>query len=275
MRIDAHHHFWNYSAAEYGWIPDAKPNLRRDYGPADLQRELTMTGIDGVVSVQARQTIEETRWLLELAGAHPFVRAVVGWVPLISASAADDLDRFAKHPKLRAVRHVLQDEPDEYMARDDFNRGISMLAGRGLVYDILIFERQLRSAIALVDRHPNQQFVLDHLAKPRIKDHVLDPWRENLLELSRRQNVTCKLSGIITEADHAAWSPADLKPYVETALEAFGPSRLMFGTDWPVCLLAGSYERWHVTVAELTAQLSVDEQAWLMGRSAIRAYNLK
>ena len=275
MRIDAHHHFWNYTPAEYGWIPQAEPNLRRDFGPDDLQRELAITGIDGVVTVQARQTVEETRWLLELADAHSFIRAVVGWVPLTSARVADDLDRFANRPKLRAVRHVLQDEPSEYMARDDFNRGISMLAGRGLVYDILIFERQLRAAIALVDRHPNQIFVLDHLAKPRIREHILHPWRDQMFELSRRQNVYCKLSGIITEADHATWQPADLKPYVDTALESFGPSRLMFGTDWPVCLLAGSYERWHTTVSELTARLSVDEQAWLMGRTAIRAYNLK
>jgi L-fuconolactonase len=275
MRIDAHHHFWNYTPAEYGWIPQAEPNLRRDFGPADLQRELAITGIDGVVTVQARQTVEETRWLLELADAHAFIRGVVGWVPLISAHVADDLNSLVNRPKLRAVRHVLQDEPDSYLARDDFNRGISMLAGRGLVYDILIFERQLRAAIALVDRHPNQIFVLDHLAKPRIREHILQPWRDQMFELSRRQNVYCKLSGLITEADHAIWQPADLKPYVETALEAFGPSRLMFGTDWPVCLLAGSYERWHPTVSELTARLSVDEQAWLMGRTAIRAYNLK
>jgi len=275
MRIDAHHHFWNYNAAEYGWIPESLPNLCRDFGPIDLQRELAITGIDGVVTVQARQTVEETRWLLELADTHDFIRAVVGWAPLISESLANDLDRFGKHPKLRAVRHVLQDEHDEYMARNDFNRGLSMLVGRGIVYDILIFERQLRAAIALVDRHPNQVFVLDHLAKPRIRDQVLQPWRDNLFELSRRPNVYCKLSGIITEADHATWSAADLKPYVDAALEAFGPSRLMFGTDWPVCLLAGSYERWHMTVSELTARLSVDEQAWLMGRTAILAYNLK
>lgn len=275
MKIDAHHHFWNYNAAEYGWIPNAEPNLRRNFGPVDLQRELAITGIDGVVSVQARQTIEETRWLLELADTNSFIRAVVGWVPLVSGKVADDLDRFGGHPKLRAVRHVLQDEPDAYMARDDFNRGLSLLAARHLVYDILIFERQLPAAIQLVDRHPNQIFVLDHLAKPRIREHILQPWRDLLFEMSRRPNVFCKLSGIITEADHSTWSPADLKAYVDTALEAFGPSRLMFGTDWPVCLLAGSYERWHTTVAELTARLSVDEQAWLMGRTAVRAYDLK
>jgi len=211
MVIDSHHHFWEYSPAEYGWISDSMAILKRDFLPADLAGETAEMGIDGVVSVQARQTVGETQWLLDLADQNAFIKGVVGWLPLVSANVKSDLARFASRPKLKAVRHVLQDEPgDNYMLRDDFDRGIGMLKEFGLRYDILIFERHLTQSIKLVDRHPELTFILDHIAKPRIRENVLSPWRENMRELARRPNVYCKLSGMATEADHKAWSPGQL-----------------------------------------------------------------
>ena len=276
MLIDAHHHFWKYDPAQYSWIDDAKARLRCDFLPQHLAAEIAAAGIDGVVSVQARQTIEETRWLLELAERNDFIRGVVGWVPLISRRLADELGLLAEHAKLKAVRHVLQDEPDpDYMLRADFDNGISNLADFGLAYDILIFERHLPQAIRLVDRHPAQVFVLDHIAKPRIGEGILSPWRENMRELARRANVYCKISGMATEADWQHWSSAQLRPYCDVVLEAFGPRRLMFGSDWPVCLLACDYRRWKDVVREFIASLSAAEQACIMGQTAIEAYRLK
>ena len=275
MVIDANHHFWDYSANEYGWISEEMKVLRRDFGPADLRREIDAAGVDGVVSVQARQTTEETRWLLELAAANDFIRGVVGWVPLVSPDVGRDLERFAAGPKFKAVRHVLQDEPDDdYALRDDFNRGVAELKRFNLRYDVLIFERHLPQAIKLVDRHPEQVFVLDHVAKPRIKSGEIDAWRRNLKELARRGNVYCKASGMATEADRKGWTPAQLRPYFDAALDAFGPRRLMFGSDWPVCLLATDYRRWVKTVRDLAAGLTEAERADLFGGTAARAYGL-
>jgi len=274
MRIDAHHHFWKYNPAEYGWIGDNMAVLRRDFLPPDLKSEISNAGIDGVVSVQARQTIAETAWLLELADQNDFIRGVVGWVPLVSSRIRADLEH-ANRPKLKAVRHVLQDEPDDdFMLRDDFNRGVEALNGFGLRYDILIFERHLPQTIRFVNRHPQQTFILDHIAKPKIKLAEKSPWRENIRELSRRPNVYCKISGMVTEADWKQWTPLQLRPYLDVVLEAFGPARLMFGTDWPVCLVACDYPRWHQVVSDFTAPLSKSEQAQIMGKTAIKAYGL-
>jgi L-fuconolactonase len=250
--------------------------LRRDYLPEDLRREATAVGIDGVVSVQARQTLAETDWLLELAEQNAdFIRGIVGWVPLVSETVARDLSRYAGRSKLKAVRHVLQDEPDDdYMLRDDFNRGVALLKDFGLRYDILIFERHLPQAIRLVDRHPTQTFILDHIAKPRVRDGVISPWRENLKELARRPNVYCKLSGVVTEADHRNWTPQQLRPYMDVAMEAFGSRRLMFGSDWPVCLLACGYRRWHQIAREFVSKLTPDEQDRIFELTAIEAYGL-
>lgn len=276
MIIDAHHHFWRYDPREYGWISDRMPILRRDFLPADLLAETRAVGVDGVISVQARQTLAETDWLLDLADANPFIRAVVGWVPLASPTVAADLERLAARAKLKAVRHVLQDEPDNrHCLRDDFNRGIAELKRFDLVYDILIFERQLGPAIELVDRHPQQRFVLDHIAKPAIAAGAsIDGWRANLRELARRPNVYCKLSGVATEADWRTWNEAQLRPYADAALDAFGPRRLMFGSDWPVCLVATGYQRWFDFVSTVVGQLSTAERVRVMGHTAAEAYNL-
>jgi L-fuconolactonase len=274
MTIDAHHHFWRYNRADYGWIDDRMSRIRRDFLPAHLEQEIRAAEIDGVITVQARQTLDETRWLLELAGEHPWIRGIVGWVPLISPTVDADLDSFVPHPQFRGVRHVLQDEPDDYMQTAEFNRGINLLTPRGLAYDILITERQLPAAIAMVDRHPDQTFILDHLAKPRIAHGMRSPWREYLNELAGRDNVFCKLSGMVTEASYDAWTPAQLRPYVEVALEAFTPKRLMFGSDWPVCLVACEYARWTDLVRSFVASLTQAEQADIMGNTAQRAYGL-
>jgi L-fucono-1,5-lactonase len=275
MKIDAHHHFWKYNPAEFGWIDDSMKMIRRDFLPEHLRQEIAATGIDGVISVQARQTIDETQQLLEFAAQNDFIKGVVGWVELISPNVQKDLARFAANKKLKAVRHVVQGEPDNnFILRADFNRGISVLREFDLRYDILIFERHLPPTIKFVDRHPNQIFILDHIAKPKIKANEISPWRENLRELARRENVFCKISGMATEADFKNWTEAQLRVYFEVALEAFGARRLMFGSDWPVCLIACGYARWHSLVADWISKLSPDEQARIFGGTAIEAYKL-
>jgi L-fuconolactonase len=226
--------------------------------------------------VQARQTLEETTWLLDMAEQHGFLRGVVGWVPLTEPEVAQTIESLASRTKLKGVRHILHDEPDEnYMLRDDFNAGIDVLRSLDLAYDILVFERHLPQTLQFVDLHPNQVFVLDHIGKPRIGEHAVSPWRENIAELARRPNVFCKLSGLLTEAGWKSWTPEDLRPYFETVLEAFGPRRLMFGSDWPVLLLAGSYPQWTEVVMEMISGLSNSEQERVMGGTAIEAYRLK
>jgi L-fuconolactonase len=235
---------------------------------------LDQAGVDTTVAVQARQSLEETDWLLSLAEENDWIAGVVGWVPLVDADIEKILDQLSAYPKLKGVRHVLQGEPDAYMERADFNAGIALLRQFSLTYDVLVLERQLPTAIRFVDRHPDQVFVLDHVAKPLISAHELEPWRTNMLEIARRPNIACKLSGMATEADFDSWTEEDLKPYVETALEAFGPERLLFGSDWPVCTVASSYKRWADTVQALIAELSVDEQAMIFGSNAESLYQL-
>lgn len=274
-RIDAHHHLWKYIREEYPWMADNMDVIRRDFLPDDLQLVMREARIDGSVVVQARQKVEETAWLLDLAGRNDFMRGVVGWVPLVEPTVHRDLERFAVHPKLKAVRHVLHDEPDDfYMLRNDFSDGIAQLAGFGLAYDVVIFERHLPQTIQFVDRHPNQVFVVDHVAKPRIREHTMSPWREKIHELARRENVYCKLSGMVTEADWQNWTEDHLRPYWEVVLSAFGPQRLMFGSDWPVLIVASSYGRWVDVVRSLISTLSQAEQECIMGSTAIRAYRL-
>jgi L-fuconolactonase len=273
--IDAHHHLWKYSDAEYGWISPEMRVIRRDFLPADLEPILHHFGIEGSVAVQARQTLEETAWLLELAAKNAFLRGVVGWVPLIEGDeVARHLQRFAGQPKFRGVRHVVQDETDpRYILRADFNQGIRALLEFKLRYDVLIYERHLPAAIEFVDRHPKQVFILDHIAKPRIKEKILAPWDRNIRELAKRPNVYCKLSGMVTEAG-PNWTPQTLAPYIETVLGAFGPKRVMFGSDWPVMLLAADYERWYRTVSMAIARFSKAEQERIMGGTATEAYGL-
>ncbi len=273
--IDSHHHFWHYNPQEFGWIDEPMRVIRRDFLPEDLEKEIHAAGVEGVISVQARQSLEETHWLLELAAQHTFIRGVVGWVPLIDPQAPAILEKLTEAKKLRSVRHVLQGEADErYILRPDFNRGIAALRPLGLTYDILIFERHLPQTIEFVDRHPQQVFVLDHIAKPRIKENLLELWQKNIRELARRPHVYCKVSGLVTEADYAGWTKDQLQPYVDTVLEAFGPGRLMWGSDWPVCLVACDYGRWHRLVRQWIAELTPTEQQRILGETAREAYRL-
>ncbi|HEY4979096.1 MAG TPA: amidohydrolase family protein [Candidatus Acidoferrum sp.] len=275
-RIDAHHHLWRYAKEEYGWIGENMGVLARDFLPEDLERELAETGVDGTVAVQARQTTEETEWLLGLAEASPSIQGVVGWAAIASGEFAGVVERLSRSKKLKGLRHVVQDEPDqEFLLRPEFNAGIALLKHHGLVYDILIYERQLTAAIAFVDRHPRQKFVLDHMAKPRIRHHQLEPWQTNIRELARRENVYCKISGLVTEADWSNWSRADLRPYLDVVLDAFGPSRLMAGSDWPVCLLATTPQNWFCFVREFVRSLSSPEREAILGGVATEVYSLK
>ncbi len=273
--IDAHHHLWKYNERDYVWISDAMKSLRRDFEVPDLERVMRESGVQGTVAVQARQTIEETEWLLDIAEHHPFILGVVGWVPLDKEDAAPLLERFAQHPRLKAVRHVLHDEPDDfYMMRADFNRGVSMLRSYGLAYDILIFERHLPQTLQFVDRHPEQVFVVDHIAKPRIRDGLLSPWREQMEELAKRENVYCKVSGMVTEADWKTWTATNLRPYFDVVLSAFGPGRLMFGSDWPVLTVAAEYGAWVDTFRSFISELSPSEQDTICRRTAMIVYRL-
>ena len=274
MKIDAHHHFWHYNTQDYGWISDEMAVLRRDFLPADLKPELERAGIDRVVSVQARQCVEETEWLLKLAEENDFIAGVVGWLPIASPDFPALLEKFAANPKLRAIRHVVQDEPDDrFILGEAFNRGIDRLLSTHLVYDILIFERHLPYAIEFVKNHsPEQVFVLDHIAKPKIAAGEMQPWADNLRKLAAFPNVYCKLSGLVTEADIHNWTPDQLRPYVETVLDAFGTGRVMFGSDWPVCTCATNYSAWRNLVGEFISRLSENEQAQIMGGTALKAY---
>jgi L-fuconolactonase len=274
-KIDAHHHLWKYSAAEYPWISESMGSLQRDFLIQDLINVLEQSDITGVVTVQARQVLEETQWLLDLARTHDIIRGVVGWVALTDPEVDRHLEHVSTHSKLKSVRHVLHDEPDDlYMLREDFNHGINLLKDFDLRYDLLIFERHLPQTIQLVDLHPNQIFILDHIAKPRIREHIMSPWRENLTELARRENVFCKLSGLVTEATWQSWTEADLDPYLQVVLRAFGARRLMFGSDWPVMLLGSSYQRWVEAVRGAISRLSKFEQERILGNTAMEVYRL-
>jgi len=276
LRIDSHHHFWRYHKEDYGWIGDDMANLRRDFLPADLQREIAAAGVDKVISVQARQSLAETDWLLDLASRHDFITGVVGWLPLAAPELPSLLETYARHPKLKALRHVIQDEPDDhFILGEAFNAGVMQLLAYDLTYDILVFERHLPQVIAFVDRHPDQRFVLDHLAKPKIKNNEIEPWSKYLRQLAGRPNVWCKLSGMVTEADLQHWSKEQLKIYFDIALAAFGPERLLFGSDWPMCTAAVAYSDWVRLVESWLAPLTADEKKLIMGGNARKAYQLK
>lgn len=248
--------------------------IRRDFLPADLDPLLRAAGFEGCIAVQARHDVAETEWLLDLAGSHSFIRGVVGWVDLRAASVRDDLAALAQNRALRGVRHVVQDEPAGFMLREDFQRGIAALAEFDLAYDILIYARQLPETDALVAAFPGQRFVVDHIAKPDIRAGEIGAWRAAINRLARHDNVYCKLSGMVTEADWTSWTPADLEPFIHVVLDAFGPERLMIGSDWPVCTLAGTYVKvMAVAVAAMEALPSASADA-ILGGTAERFYRL-
>ena len=265
--IDTHQHYWLYDAAEYGWIDDSMAALRRDFLPADAKREMDAVEVAGCVAVQARQTLEETRWLLDLAAQYPFIRGVVGWIDL-QGDVDAQLDRFAADPKLVGLRHIVQGEADGFLERPAFLAGMARLEARRVPYDLLVYARQLPAAIAFASRFPAQRFVLDHLGKPDIRGGKYTDWRRHLFALAALPNVHCKLSGLVTEADWQQWTPGRLRPYLDAALEAFGPNRLMVGWDWPVCLVAGSYRDVIGLVRDVLSEYSTNERQRILGGTA-------
>lgn len=275
MRLDAHQHFWQYDPRQYGWIDDRMDVLRRDFLPDDLAPQLPAAAIDGTIAVQARQRIEETEYLLGLSDAHGFIKGVVGWVDLCAPDVDAQLTRV-RHHRLVGVRHVIQDEADDdFMLRPAFQRGIGRLRDHGLTFDLLLFPRHLSRAVRLAETFPHQPFVLDHLAKPRIREGRIVPWQQDLHELAANPNVTCKLSGLATEADWQRWRAEDIRPYLDIALDAFGADRLMIGSDWPVCTLAADYNAAMAVVIDYVQRLSADEQSAILGATAARVYGLQ
>jgi L-fuconolactonase len=274
MRVDAHHHLWRYDAGEYGWIDELLQALRRDFLPADLEREMRAAGVDAAVAVQARQTMEETRQLLELAKESRVIRGVVGWAAIAAEDFPAVVEELAEEPLLKGLRHVVQAEPKGFLDGAEFNRGIGAMRGTGLVYDLLVYAPQLEEATRFVDRHPEQVFVLDHMGKPAIARGGFAEWARDFRELARRENVVCKVSGMVTEADWERWTEEDLQRYFDVAVEAFGPSRLMVGSDWPVLTVACEYGRWWETVRRWTGRLSSEERAAIEGEVAARVYGL-
>ncbi|HUT28955.1 MAG TPA: amidohydrolase family protein [Sedimentisphaerales bacterium] len=275
MKIDTHQHFWKYNERDYGWMGAPMESLRRDRLPADLRPLLKKAGIDGTVAVQARQCVEETEFLLRLADENPFIKGVVGWVDLCSPQLHVQLESLCYHPKLRGVRHVLHDEPDDnFMLRDDFIHGMSRLRKYSLTYDLLLFAKHLPIACELVAKFPEQTFILDHISKPLIKDGRIEPWAGDIRRLASFRNVSCKISGMVTEADWRQWKPEDFTPYMDTVLEAFGADRLMVGSDWPVCTVAAEYEQVIGIAADYLTKLSPDEQAAVWAQNAKRIYQV-
>lgn len=276
MIVDSHQHFWQYGPERHGWINDDMSLLKRDFLPVHLKDEFDANGVSGCVSVQADQSEEETEFLLGLADKNPFVKGVVGWVDLRSGAVEERLTHFKGFPKLVGFRHVVQSEPDNnFMLREDFKRGLGLLRKYGFTYDILIYPTQMPAAEEIVRTFPDQKFVIDHVAKPYIKKGIVEPWAGAMRSIAKNENVYCKVSGMVTEADWENWQYDDFVPYLDVVMEAFGPDRIMFGSDWPVCLLAGSYDRVKAIVEKYIAGLSEAEKLRVMGGTAMEFYGIK
>jgi L-fuconolactonase len=280
MNIDSHQHFWRFDPARDTWITDEMAVLKRDFMPADLKPDLDANDMDACIAVQASQSDQETFFLLDLANRHVWIAGFVGWIDLCSGNVEERLWYLSQFEKLRGFRHIVQSEPDDrFMLRPDFLRGISCLAQFNFTYDILIYPRQLPTAIELVSRFPEQRFVLDHIAKPTIKSgHLASEdieWARHIKSLAAQPNVYCKLSGLITEAHWHRWRPEDFAPYLDTVFESFGAQRLMYGSDWPVCLLAGTYRQVIDLVADYVRADSADQLDQIFGGNAARFYGLK
>ena len=276
MIVDCHQHFWQVGRFDYPWMSPEVELLCRDYLPPMLEPVLQRNGVGHTILVQASNSVAETRWLLELADQNSFIGGVVGWVDLKGDDVARQLDEFAARPKFKGVRHLVESEPtDDWLTHESVIRGLRELASRGLSYDLLVHTRHLKHATAVVERCANLQFVVDHMAKPPIASGEIEEWAQELKELATFPNVSCKLSGLVTEANWTNWSVEDLRPYVETALEHFGPNRMMFGSDWPVCLLAASYDRVLKSFRTLLVDLSEEERDLIFSKNAAGFYRLQ
>ncbi len=275
MNIDSHQHFWKYDPVKNSWIEDHMKVIRRDFLPLDLQPILEKNAIDGCIAVQADQSEAETEFLLSLAENNSFIKGVVGWVDLKAENIEERLAYFARFEKLKGVRHIVQAEPDDYMLDEKFQRGISLLKQFDLTYDILVFPSQLPASIELVNKFPNQKFVVDHIAKPLIKEGKIENWKKNMESLAKSPNVMCKISGMVTEADWNSWKSKDFDPYLDVIFNAFGANRILFGSDWPVCLLAAEYQQQLEIVENYISHLPNEVQDKIMGGNAINFYSIK
>ncbi|MCM3440290.1 amidohydrolase family protein [Metabacillus halosaccharovorans] len=276
MKIDAHHHFWLYNEKEFGWINDDMSELKRDFLPKSLKGLLKSIHFDGSIVVQARQSLEETRWLLELAQKYDFIKGIVGWVDLCSPDVKIQLNQFANNPYLKGVRHVIHDEAnDQFMLSEEFQRGISVLKDFSLTYDLLLFPKHIPYALQLVEKFPEQLFVLDHIGKPDIKNKEISFWKENLTKLAEYKNVYVKVSGMVTEADWKNWRKEDFKAYLDIVFNAFGPERVMIGSDWPVCTVSESYESVMGIVLDYVKQYASSYESQILGENCSRFYSLK
>lgn len=276
MKIDTHQHFWKYNNRDYVWMSAGMDKLRKDHLPTDLLPLIDAAGISATVAVQARQCLEESTWLLQLADKYPFIRGVVGWVDLSSDRVVEQLEQLAQHPKFRGVRHVVHDEPDDqFMLRETFLDGLSRLKRFGLTYDLLLFPRHLPIACGVIKRFPDQPFVLDHIAKPPVRAGGMEPWRRDLKRLAAFPNVFCKLSGLVTEATWDSWKAQDFEPYLDVVLNSFGPHRLMIGSDWPVCTLAADYASVIRMESGYISKLSADEQRAILEDNPVGFYSLQ
>jgi L-fuconolactonase len=275
MILDAHQHFWRYDPERFDWITEDMAILKRDCLPVDLEREFAANGVERCIAVQAGSSEAETFFLLDLAEQWKAIAGVVGWVDLCDPRISERLDFFSRFEKLRGFRHVAQSEPDSrFLMREDFRRGISELRRFKFTYDILIYPRQLPAALELVAFFPQQLFVIDHLAKPEIKDGKIEPWAAQMHALARHSNVYCKISGLVTEADWQRWTAKDFRPYLDVVFDAFGTERLMFGSDWPVCLVASSYAGVKKLIEEYVNVYPKEIHAQVFGETAARFYGI-
>ncbi|WP_298319512.1 amidohydrolase [uncultured Aquimarina sp.] len=275
MTIDSHQHFWKYEPVKHSWIDDDMASIRKDFLVEDLQKVYKENSIDGCIAVQADQTLEETDFLIDLASKNSFIKGIVGWVDLRSKNINDILNYYNQFQAVKGFRHVVQGEADHnFILRPEFLRGISALEKYNFTYDILVFPHQLGAVLEFVKQFPNQKFVIDHIAKPYIKDGFYDGWATLMSAIGKLPNVYCKLSGIITEANYKTWTPQQIQPYLELVLKTFGVKKIMFGSDWPVCLVAGTYQEVKQLIMDFIADLSSQEQANILGGNAIQFYNI-
>ena len=276
MKIDSHQHFWRYDAVRDAWITDSMAMLKRDFLSEHLAAETAANSVDASIAVQANQSESETMFLLDLAEKNERIAGVVGWVDLSSPRVGERLEHFSHSPKLRGLRHIAQSEPDDrFLVREDFVKGVEQLQAFGFTYDILIYPKQLPAAIELVARLTDQRFVVDHIAKPEIQSKKTQPWATQMKEIAQNRNVFCKLSGLVTEADWKGWKADDFKPYLDLVFDAFDADRLMFGSDWPVCLLAATYRQVKQIIEEYVRGFSQSDREKIFGGNAARFYGLK
>ncbi len=274
MTIDAHQHFWYYQPERDGWITMEMKAIRKDFLPEDLLHILQKSSIQGCIAVQADQSEKETDFLIKCSRNYPFVKGIVGWTDLQSPGVQARLEYYYQFPEVKGFRHIIQSEPDDFFSREPFQKGVGLLEQYNFTFDVLVNSIQLPAALSLIKRFPNQSFVIDHLAKPNIRKQQLKPWKQELQQIAMHENVFCKFSGLVTEADWQNWKASDFKPYLETALEAFGPKRIMYGSDWPVCQVAAAYEQQLEIIKQFIDPLSPSEKKAIMGENAVRYYHL-